>query len=123
MHLALGAIVSTVPGDDYDNVGAVYGVGTAGDGDASLTGGVAYGFAGTNLTSEFAVLVGGEKRLTQRIGIVSENYVIPSSVGTSVVSGGVRFMSEKLTVDLALFNGTNDPIFPGIPWVSFIYKF
>lgn len=122
MHLALGAIVSTVPGD-FSNVGAVYGVGTAGDGDASLTGGIAYGFAGKDLTSEFAVLVGGEKRLSQRIGLVSENYFVPSSVGTPIVSGGVRFMSEKLTVDLALVNSPRDPIFPGIPWVSFVYKF
>jgi hypothetical protein len=122
MHLALGAIVSTVPGD-FSNVGAVYGVGTAGDGDASVTGGIAYGFAGKDLTSEFAVLVGGEKRLSQRIGLVSENYFVPSSVGTNVVSGGVRFMSEKLTVDLALVNSPSDPIFPGIPWVSFVYKF
>jgi hypothetical protein len=122
MHLAAGAIISTVPGD-FTNVGAVYGVGTAGDGDASLTGGIAYGFAGKDLTSEFAVLVGGEKRLTRNIGIVSENYFVPSSVGTTVVSGGVRFMSEKLTVDLALFNAPSEPIFPGIPWVSFVYKF
>lgn len=122
LHLAVGAIAATVPGDN-SNVGAVYGVGTAGDGDASLTSGIAYGFAGSDFTSEFAVLVGGEKRLSRRIGLVSENYVVPSSVGTSVVSAGVRFMSEKLTVDLALFNAPSDPIFPGIPWVGFVYKF
>jgi hypothetical protein len=122
LHLAVGAIASTVPGDN-SNVGAVYGVGTVGDGDASVTSGIAYGFAGSDFTSEFAVLVGGEKRLTSRIGIVSENYFVPSSIGKPIVSGGVRFMSEKLTVDLALFNAPSDPIFPGIPWVSFVYKF
>lgn len=122
LHLALGGILSTVPGDN-SNVGAVYGVGTVGDGDASLTSGIAYGFAGSDFTSEFALLVGGEKRLTRRIGFVTENYIIPSSVGTSVVSGGVRFMSEKLTVDLGLVNAPSDPIFPGFPWVSFVYKF
>lgn len=122
LHLALGAIASTVPGDN-SNVGAVYGVGTAGDGDASVTGGIAYGFAGSDFTSEFAVLVGGEKRLSKRIGLVTENYFVPSKVGKPIVSGGVRFMSEKLTVDLALFNAPSDPIFPGVPWVSFVYKF
>ena len=123
LHLALGAIASTVPGGDNSNVGAVYGVGTAGDGDASVTGGIAYGFAGSDFTSEFAVLVGGEKRLSNRIGLVTENYFVPSSIGEPIVSGGVRFMSEKLTVDLALFNSPSNPIFPGVPWVSFVYKF
>jgi hypothetical protein len=123
LHLALGAIASTVPGGDKSSVGAVYGVGTAGDGDASVTGGIAYGFAGSDFTSEFAVLIGGEKRLSRRIGLVTENYFVPSEVGKPIVSGGVRFMSEKLTVDLALFNSPSDPIFPGVPWVSFVYKF
>ena len=122
LHLAIGAIASTVPGDN-SNVGAVYGVGTAGDGDASVTGGIAYGFAGSDFTSEFAVLIGGEKRLSNRIGLVTENYFVPSEVGKPIVSGGVRFMSDKLTVDLALFNSPSSPIFPGVPWVSFVYKF
>lgn len=123
LHLALGGIVSTVPGGNNSGVGAVYGVGTVGDGDASFTSGIAYGFAGSDFTSEFAVLVGGEKRLSRRIGLVTENYFVPSEVGKPIVSGGVRFMSEKLTVDLALFNAPSDPVFPGIPWVSFVYKF
>ncbi|HUQ47822.1 MAG TPA: hypothetical protein VM053_06195 [Gemmatimonadaceae bacterium] len=122
LHVAVGAILSTVPGEN-SNVGAVYGVGTVGDGDASLTSGIAYGFAGSDFTSEFALLIGGEKRLTKRIGLVSENYIVPSSVGTPVVSAGLRFMSEKLTVDLGLFNAPSDPIFPGLPWVGFVYKF
>jgi len=123
LHVALGAIAAFVPGENNGNVGAIYGVGTAGDGDASVTGGVAFGFVGRDVNSEFAVLIGGEKRLSRRIGFVTENYFVPSSLGTPIVSGGVRFMSEKLTVDLALFNAPSDPIFPGIPWVSFIYKF
>ena len=121
LHLAIGAIAATVPGESA--VGAVYGVGTVGDGDASVTSGIAYGFAGSDFTSEFAVLVGGEKRMSRRIALVTENYFVPSSIGKPIVSGGVRFMSEKLTVDLALFNSVTEPIFPGIPWVSFVYKF
>jgi hypothetical protein len=122
LHLAVGALVAGVPGEDP--VGAVYGVGTLGDGDASLTGGIAYGFAGKEFSSEFAVLVGGEKRVSRRIALVTENYFVPSSVGQPVVSGGVRMMSEKLTVDLALFNLVGESAFlPGIPFVSFVYKF
>ncbi|MEP6508641.1 MAG: hypothetical protein ABJC63_10485 [Gemmatimonadales bacterium] len=123
LHLALGAIAAFVPGESNGSVGALYGVGTAGDGDASVTGGIAYGFAGNNLSSQFAVLLGGEKRLSRRIGLVTENYFVPSDIGKPVVSGGVRFMSEKLTVDLALFNLVTEPVFPGFPWLSFIYKF
>lgn len=122
MHVAVGLIAATVP--DESPVGAVYGVGTVGDGDASVTGGIAYGFAGGDFSSEFAVLLGGEKRVSRRIALVTENYFVPSSVGQPLVSGGVRFMSEKLTVDLAMFNLLGDnAVFPGLPWVSFIYKF
>ena len=122
LHLSVGALVAGVPGEDP--VGAVYGVGTAGDADESFTGGIAYGFAGRKFSSEFAVLVGGEKRVSRRIALVTENYFVPSAVGEPVVSGGVRMMSEKLTVDLALFNLVGQSaILPGIPFVSFVYKF
>jgi len=122
VHVAVGLIAATIPSESP--VGAVYGVGTVGDGDASLTGGVAFGFAGRDFSSEFAVLLGGEKRISRRIALVTENYFVPSGVGDPLVSGGVRFMSEKLTVDLALFNTLGDSsVSPGIPWVSFVYKF
>jgi hypothetical protein len=122
LHLAVGALVAGVPGEDP--VGAVYGVGTAGDGDQSVTAGIAYGFAGSEFSSEFAVLVGGEKRVSRRIALVTENYFVPSAVGEPVVSGGIRMMSDKLTVDLALFNLVGESAFlPGIPFVSFVYKF
>jgi len=122
LHLSVGALVAGVPGEDP--VGAVYGVGTLGDADASFTGGIAYGFAGRKFSSEFAVLVGGEKRVSRRIAFVTENYFVPSAVGEPVVSGGIRMMSEKLTVDLALFNLVGQSaILPGIPFVSFVYKF
>jgi len=122
LNVAIGAIAASVPGE-RSSFGAVYGVGTAGDGDGSVTGGIAYGFAGRDFSSEFAVLVGGEKRLSRRLGLVTENYFVPSNVGEPIVSGGVRFMSEKLTVDLALFNSLTNPVFPGLPWLSFVYKF
>lgn len=122
INAAIGVIAATVP--DEDAFGAIYGVGTFGDGNASFTAGIAYGFAGSDVSSEFAVLLGGEKRITRRVALVTENYFVPSSLGQPVVSGGVRLMSEKLTVDLAMFNLLGDDfVFPGLPWVSFVYKF
>ncbi len=121
LHVAVGAIAATVPGNDP--FGAVYGVGTAGDGNQSVTGGIAYGFAGADFSSQFALLLGGEKRVSKSIALVTENYFVPSKVGHPLVSGGVRFMGEKLTVDLALFNLVGDAVFPGLPFVSFVYKF
>ena len=40
-----------------------------------------------------------------------------------VLSYGIRFLGEKLSVDLALWNPTGDFIFPGIPYVAFAVKF
>lgn len=40
-----------------------------------------------------------------------------------VLSYGVRFMGEKLSTDFALWNASEEFIFPGIPYIAFAVKF
>jgi hypothetical protein len=69
------------------------------------------------------VMVGGEQRLSHRFAIVSENWIFPE-VDNPLVSLGIRFFGEKLAVDLALINFIGETeIFPGIPYIDFIYNF
>jgi hypothetical protein len=76
------------------------------------------------VTSEPLAMIGGEKRISKRVALVTENYFVTSAVGDPLVSGGVRLMSEKLTVDFGLFKllGNDDDI-PLFPWIDFVFKF
>lgn len=119
VHLAAGALVVGW-GGEMGGVG--YGVATLGDGDASATFGLGYGFAGGEIYNKPVAMVGGEKRVSRRIALVTENYLLPDLEGNLLYSFGLRFMGERLTVDLALFNVTNSEII-GIPFVDFVFKF
>jgi len=119
LHLAAGALVVSSQGETG---GIYYGVGTVGDANASLTFGAGYGFAGGDIESRPVGLVGGEVRLSKRIGFVTENYLLPVSHDNILYSFGLRFMGEKLTTDLALFNVSGNSSI-GLPFVDFVFRF
>jgi hypothetical protein len=124
VHIGAGVLAGGVIGGDGDFAGIFYGVGTYGTGDASITGGLGYGFAGDDVASEPVAMIGGEKRISKRVALVTENYFVTSAIGDPVVSGGIRLMSEKLTVDFGLFTliGNDDDV-PFLPWIDFVFKF
>jgi len=119
LHLAAGLLLAGTSGGTG---GIGYGVGTLGDGDASATIGVGYGFAGGEIESKPLLLVGGEKRVSRRIALVTENYLLPVTDDNLVYSFGIRFMGEKLTTDLALVNVVGSGII-GVPYVDFVFRF
>jgi len=119
VHLAAGVLFAGTQGGTG---GVGYGVGTLGDGDASATIGLGYGFAGGKIERRPVAMLGGEKRISRRIALVTENYLLPISQDNLVYSFGVRFMGEKLTTDLAIFNVSGSGII-GFPYVDFVFKF
>lgn len=126
LNIAVGALVLKIPGIDDDNtplVSVLYGTGTWGSIDQSLTCGIGYGMVGSKLANKPMIVLGGEKRLTHRLAFVTENWIIPG-VDNALVSYGIRFLTEKFTTDFALLNITGeDSIFPGIPYIDFVYNF
>jgi len=122
-HLAAGALLLKLPVDDNKSAGIFYGVGTYGSPDLSLTAGVGFGFVDGNLSDKPMLMVGGEARISRRISLVTENWIFPG-VDDPAISYGVRFFGEKLSVDLALINTIGDEaIFPGIPYIDFVFNF
>jgi hypothetical protein len=129
-NLSVGALVASVPawdidGNDIPTFGATYIVGSIGRPDASLTGGLTFGFADGEFEDRPAVLFGGQGRLSRRISFVSENWKFPG-IDFLIISYGFRFFGEKISVDLGFFNGLgseDNMIFPGLPWVDFVYNF
>jgi hypothetical protein len=123
VNIALGALIAGGLGTE-STAGIVYGVGTFGPPDASVTAGLGYGFAGTTIAKNPVIMLGGEVRVSKRIGLVTENYIIPNTEYVNpLFSYGVRLMGEKLTVDLALFNASGSHTAIGLPYVDFVFRF
>jgi hypothetical protein len=122
LQFAAGALVIKVP-DESRLVGILYSLGTFGTPDGSVSVGLGYGFFGSHAADKPMVMVGGEKRLTRRVAVVSENWIIPGA-DHPVVAYGIRLMGEGLSFDIAFLNTLgHDAIFPGIPYVDLAFKF
>jgi len=119
VHVAAGMLFAGTKGGTG---GVYYGVGTFGDGNASVSLGAGYGFAGGKIERKPVGMIGGEVRVSRRVGIVTENYLLPVSNNNVLYSFGLRFMGEKITTDLALVNLSGSDII-GVPFVDFVFRF
>lgn len=119
LHLAAGVLFVGAKGGTG---GVYYGVGTFGDSNASVTVGGGYGFAGGDIESKPVGMIGGELRISRRVGLVTENYLLPISDNNFLYSFGFRFMGENITTDLALVNVSGSRII-GVPYVDFVVAF
>jgi hypothetical protein len=125
VHLAGGVLFAGTGGGTGKSGGTggiYYGVGTFGDGNGSVTVGGGYGFAGGKIQSKPVGMLGAEYRFSRRLGIVTENYLLPVADNNVLYSFGFRFMGEKLTTDLALANVSGSNII-GVPYVDFVFRF
>jgi hypothetical protein len=105
------------------NAGIGYAALTQGNTDDAVTIGAGYAYASANDEREGqpVLMIGAEKRLSKRLKFVTENYWF-ANVG--LVSGGLRFLGERLSADIGLFS----PIvehegFIVFPMINFVRKF
>jgi hypothetical protein len=129
-NLAAGALIGFAgfsgfddTGNDVGSFGIVYGVGTAGLPDASFSLGLGLGYGGGGFGEDPILMFGGEKRVSRRVSLLSENYFVAGIDNGLLLSYGLRFFGDRLSVDLAFINIPSDPIFPGVPYVAFAVKF
>lgn len=124
LHLAAGALMMRWSWEgDPESVGIFYGVATYGSPDGSLTVGMGYGYENGNLAERPMVMIGGEKRLSRRTAFVTENWLIPGA-DQPLISYGVRFIGEQITVDFALLNTIGEGAsLPGVPYIDFVIGF
>lgn len=97
-----------------------YGNSTIGNTDDNFTIGVGYGFIDDEFLETPILMLNGMKRVSPRIALISENWIFTEF---QMISYGVRFFGKKISVDLALINSLQDLIFPGFPYVDFVFKF
>lgn len=83
VHMGAGLLYVRVPNFDTNNsgigVGVGYGALTYGSADDNLTFGLGYGFVEGEIGSTPLLQVGGQKRVSRRVSLVSENYIVADS--------------------------------------------
>src|SRR5205814_9835149 len=104
-NVAVGAIAGFIPFDEGHSFGVVYGVSTWGRPDAAVTLGLGYGYFDGEFANSPTVMLGGSKRVSKRIALVTENYMFKSGAPLGL-GYGARFFGEKLSVDLGFVNST-----------------
>lgn len=125
---AVGALGFFLPEDVVDDgsFGVLYGAGTWGSTDRAITAGAGWGYFWASGTSEVSndpvIMIGGETRVSRRVKLITENWISTNDGGDGVISGGVRFIGDRLSADLGIggFTGTGTC---RLPLVSFVYKF
>lgn len=150
VNLAAGILYVRIPqfslwGENppADNDVVTYGLGTYGTPDNNITLGVGYGL---NLNrgecmKKPVFSVSGMTRVSKKISLISENWLVPGekqSVATApdfesttsyplhlFVTYGVRFLGEKISVDLAFINSKEiaQAVLIGVPYIDFVVKF
>ncbi|WPB73872.1 hypothetical protein KYC5002_33150 [Archangium violaceum] len=133
LHLAAGAqglVIPGVAGGLGGTLGFVFGTATYGTPDAHLSLGVGKPFtlsnSGGELDRNIIATLSGNVRLSQRVALVTENWLIPTlGTGTGDLpmlnSLAVRLFGESWAVDLGGIRVPGLPI--PIPWLDFAYNF
>ena len=126
LSFAAGGIVGTVTRHE-GNAGLVFGLGTFGKPEASVTVGVAYGFVEGDFLTQPVLLLAGDYQISNSVKLISENYIFPGLEDGIVVTGGIRFFGDRLAADLALITAPTvlDEMegWPFLPWLGFAYNF
>lgn len=111
---------------DAGNAGILYGVGTYGTRDNAITLGAGWFYAQSedfnNISNEPVFMLGGERRISRRVKLVTENWLAVNPGVDGLWSGGFRFIGDRLSADLGFAS------LPGeggccLPLMNFVWSF
>jgi hypothetical protein len=106
--------------------GITYGNVTFGGVERNASIGLGWGFTNENVASQPVLNVSYMSRIGRKMGFVTENWIIipgGRGGGISILSGGIRFFSDRTAIDLALLVPAGLDTFIAIPYVDFVLKF
>ena len=104
LNVGAGLLYVRVP--DFDSngnsrsAGIGYGALTFGGADSNFTLGLGYGFTGGNNRSAPVMLLGGQTRVSRRISLVSENYIIADSEAGMAGLYGIKVNWRRTSLGL-----------------------
>ena len=106
-------------------LGIAYGISTYGTPDNNITAGLGWGYVDGDFSSKPIITISGTKRISRKVALVTENWIIPIDSYYGLISYGVRFLGERTAIDLAFVNSPDIVEFLaiGIPFVSFTLNF
>lgn len=104
---------------DGDQTGIAYTVGTVGHADKSVTAGLGYAYTDDDSGGPVG-MIGGERRLRHNLKLISENYLWRSG---GILSGGVRFIGDRFSTDVALVAPVGSDILVVFPVANLVYVF
>jgi hypothetical protein len=101
------------------HAGLAYGVATHGTPDAAVT--IGFGLAYPQFERPRPVaLVGAEKRVSPHVKLITENY-LSMRYGDAFISGGVRFIRRRRTLDLSWLKFPGATPYP-VPMIRFSFQ-
>jgi hypothetical protein len=115
--------------DEFGGLGTFNVFGTYGNKNNNITGSLGWGFAGGEFSSKPLITLSGMTRLSKRIALVSENWLVPDAGSDgglyAIFSYGIRFLGEKTAIDLAFINNKDiaEGLAIGFPWLDFVINF
>jgi hypothetical protein len=119
--------------EDFGGLATFNAFATYGNKNNNITGAVGFGWADGVFSPKPVMIVSGMVRASKRIAFISENWIVPQIKDTSsdnysyygIFSYGIRFLGEKISIDLAFLNNPDiaSEIIIGIPWLDFVVNF
>lgn len=110
-------------GAEDDLAGIAYGVGTFGDDVRAFSAGIGFFYSGDDVASEPAFMVGAEARVSRRMKLITENYILPEAIG-ALLSGGFRYIGDRFSAEIGVFGGVTDgDAGCCFPLINFSYAF
>lgn len=109
------------------NAGILYGSGTYGGGDNALTLGAGWFYAAGDgfgdTSNEPVFMLGGERRISRRVKLITENWLSVNPGVEGVISGGFRFLGDRLSADLGFAGVTGVEAACCLPLINFVWSF
>jgi hypothetical protein len=98
--------------------GIAYAATTYGGASGSVTSAVGWLYSSDGL-GPASVMVGGDRRLTTKARLVTENYLFR---GGAIVSGGIRYGGERFSADIGIMRAVATE-YPPFPVLNFVWRF
>lgn len=104
VHVGAGLLYARVPNFDSGSTGTGtgigYGVVTYGSADNNLTFGLGYGFVNGDIGSTPVLQLGGQTRVSRRVSLISENYILADSRGGLAGLYGLKINWRRTSLGL-----------------------
>jgi hypothetical protein len=123
IHVAAGALLGGVIGEDGGGFGLAYGNATFGNRDKNITVGIGYGYGGDEWSDTPLVNISGLYRSGRKFQWLAEIYFLPGIEGSGVGLLGARWAPENFAVDFGLGRPLSDSGFIGLPWLGVTIPF